>query len=151
MKISNYLRSDLIFLDLDAQRKDNAIAKIVELMEKNHVLTDSSAFLSEVLQRESLGSTAIGKGVALPHARTQNVKEIVIAFARLKEGVDFGAEDKEPVRLIFLLGTPLDAVGEYLKVLARLSKLLRDAKIRKGLLKAESPKEVLELFSNAEQ
>ena len=151
MKISNYLRSDLIFLDLDAQRKDNAIAKIVELMEKNHVLTDSGAFLNEVLQRESLGSTAIGKGVALPHARTQNVKEIVIAFARLKEGVDFEAEDREPVRLIFLLGTPLDAVGEYLKVLARLSKLLRDAKIRKGLLKAESPKEVLELFSNAEQ
>ncbi len=150
MRLSDYFRDCLIFLDIDAPDKVGAIAKTVEFMGKCDVLANASKFLQEVYQRESLGSTGIGRGVALPHARTQNVDEITITMTRLKEGVDFGAEDKENVRLIFLLATPVKAVGEYLKVLARLSKLLREDKIRQKLLKAQTPVEVRKIFEEAE-
>ena len=150
MRIADYLRDSLIFLDVEAKDKDSAIAKIVELMDKNDVFTDAKKFLNEVYQRESLGSTGIGYGIALPHARTQNVNKIVIAITRLKEGIEFGSEDKKPVKLIFLLGTPLKAVGEYLKVLAKLSKLLREDKMRNSVLKAESPVDIRKIFEDAE-
>jgi len=150
LRLANYLRDSLIFLDIEAKDKKDAIAKIVNLMHESKAISDPKKFLNEVNQRESLGSTGIGKGVALPHARTQNVKEIVIAVTRLKSEIEFNAEDGQPVQLIFLLGTPLKAVGEYLKVLARLSKLLHDDKVRKSLLKASSPVEVRKILEDAE-
>ena len=150
MRIADYLRDSLIFLDIEAKDKSTTIAKIVDLMDKNDVFSDASKFLNEVYQRESLGSTGIGKGIALPHARTQNVKEITISMTRLKDGIEFGSEDKQPVKLIFLLGTPLKAVGEYLKVLAKLSKLLREEKIRSQILKAETPVQIRKIFEDAE-
>ena len=150
MRIADYLRDSLIFLDLETKDKRSTIAKIVDLMDKNNIFANASKFLNEVNQRESLGSTGIGKGIALPHARTQNVKDITISMTRLKEGVEFGSEDKQPVKLIFLLGTPLNAVGEYLKVLAKLSKLLRDDKIRNQILKAETPVQIRKIFEDAE-
>ena len=150
MRIADYLRDSLIFLDIEADDKESAIAKIVDMMDKNKVLSDASVFLNEVYQRERLGSTGIGYGVALPHARTQNVTNIIISVTRLKEPIDFDSEDKKPVKLIFLLGTPLKAVGEYLKVLAKLSKLLRDDKIRNAILAANDPVSIRTVFENAE-
>jgi len=150
VRIADYLQDHLIFLDIDAADKNSAITKIVELMDQNDVFMDADKFLNEVFQRESLGSTGIGKGVAMPHARTQNVKNIVISITRLKKGVDYDSEDKQPVRLVFLLGTPLKAVGEYLKVLAKLSKLLREDKVRSLILKAETPHQIRKIFEDAE-
>ena len=150
MRISDYMRDSLIFLDIEAQNKDAAIAETIKLMDESNALDDATKFLKEVNEREKLGSTGIGRGIALPHARTQHVKQIVVAMTRLKEGIDFDSEDKEPVRLIFLLGTPLKAVGEYLKVLAKLSKTLRDDKTRKELLKADSPVEIRKILEYAE-
>ncbi len=150
MRIADYLQDHLIFLDIEAGDKNTAIKKIVDKMDQADVFMDADKFLNEVYQRESLGSTGIGKGVALPHARTQNVKNIIISITRLKEGIDFSSEDKQPVRLVFLLGTPLKAVGEYLKVLAKLSKLLREDKIRSQILKAEAPHQIRKIFEEAE-
>jgi len=151
LRISDYLRDSLIFLDVEAENKEKAIAKTVELMHQAQAITEPKKFLQDVMERERLGTTGIGKGVALPHARTQHVKQIVVAMTRLKKGIDFGADDKEPVRLIFLIGTPLKAVGEYLKVLAKLSKILRQDKVRKKILKAESAIEVRKILEDAEE
>jgi fructose-specific phosphotransferase system IIA component len=148
LRITDYINEDLIFLELEAKDKDSAIAAIIERMSRTNVFDNASSFLKEVRGREKLGSTGIGKGVALPHARTQHVKNIVVAFARLSTGIDFQSEDKEPVRLIFLLGTPLNCVGEYLKVLATISKIARTDKIRKSLIKAGSVEEVAEILKD---
>ncbi|HQH46823.1 MAG TPA: PTS sugar transporter subunit IIA, partial [Candidatus Aminicenantes bacterium] len=96
------------------------------------------------------GGTAIGRGLAIPHARTRTLERVVMAMARLRPGVDFGAEDGEPVRLVFLLGAPEDKAGEYLKVLGKLSRLLKENGLRKELLKAATPEAVLELLEAAE-
>ena len=147
MKIADYLRDDLIFLDIDASDKEEAIVKTVQAMSDKGVLKDVTKFLKEVIDREALGSTAIGEGVAFPHARTQYVNGIVIAFSRLKNGVNFDAADNKPVRLIFLMGTPIQKVSEYLKVLAELSKQLRIERVRKTLLEASDPLQVGKAFT----
>jgi fructose-specific phosphotransferase system IIA component len=144
------LTPDLIFLDLPGKDKNDAIGKVVHLMKQHRAISDEKDFLREVFQREALGCTAIGNGVAIPHARTKAVKKIIIAFARLTPGIDFGADDKTPVRLLFLLGTPLDAVGEYLKVLAMLSKLLKEDHTRQRLLLAEDAAGVHEILVESE-
>ncbi len=150
MRIVDYMRDGLIILDMDAKDKRDAILQTVEKMQESGVINSGDKFFQAVMEREALGSTAIGKGLALPHARTQFIDHIIIALARLKKGVDFDAVDAEPVELIFLLGTPLKAVGEYLTVLAKLSKILKDDNTRKKILKAKSPAEIKNIFIEAE-
>ncbi|MBN1543774.1 PTS sugar transporter subunit IIA [candidate division KSB1 bacterium] len=140
----------MIVLEPEIESKETAIALLVEKMQKAGVVSDGKKMLHEVLERERLGSTSIGKGIALPHARTQLVDEIVIALMKLQKGVVFNDDDPEPVRLIFLLGTPITAVAEYLKLLSRLSKTLKNDRIRKDLLTADSGAQIRDIFSHAE-
>jgi fructose-specific phosphotransferase system IIA component len=150
LRVADYFKDNLIFLDLEASDKSVAISKMVHRMKLADAIDDEAKFYKEVLEREKLGSTSIGNGVALPHARTENVSEIVVAMARLREGINYDDENTLPVRLIFLLGTPLKAVGEYLKVLARLSKILKENSTRKSLLEADSATRIRQIFSQAE-
>jgi fructose-specific phosphotransferase system IIA component len=140
------LSKNLIFLDLSGKDKHDVISQMVHLMKQQKAIDDEKDFLKEVFQREALGCTAIGGCVAIPHARTRTVKKIVIAFARLTPAVPFGAMDKKPVRLLFLLGTPLDAVGDYLKVLAKLTKMLAEEPIRARLLQAADPQAAYDIL-----
>jgi fructose-specific phosphotransferase system IIA component len=150
MRLSNYLTRNLILLDLPAASKDDALARMVDLLAAGKLVSNRDEFLAEVHKRDGQGSTAIGHGMAIPHARSRTLERIVVAMARLQNGVEFGAEDGTPVRLIFLLGTPIESAGEYLKVLGRLSKLLKENGLRQELLKAASPAEVLELLEKTE-
>ncbi len=150
MRLLEYISTNSIFLDIEARDKNDAIAQVVDCMAKAHLIQNAEEFKKEVFERERLGSTGIGKGIAIPHARTRAVHKLIIAFARLQKGVDFGAEDDDPVRLIFLLGTPVDTVGDYLKILAKLSRLLKENGLRKQLLKARTNADVLSLLEEAE-
>jgi fructose-specific phosphotransferase system IIA component len=150
VRLLEYLSPESIFLDISGKDKSDVISKIVHRMKQRKVIDDEKDFIKEVFQREALGCTAIGSGVAIPHARTRAVNRIIIAFARLSSGVDFGADDHEPVRLLFVLGTPPDAVGEYLKVLAKLSKLLKEEDTRARLMKAKSTKDVTNILEDSQ-
>ncbi len=150
MHLSNYLDHHLIMLDLPAASKSDALARIVDRLVDQKLADDRDELLADVNKRERQGCTAIGRGMAIPHARSKTLKRIVVAMARLRGGIDFGAEDGEPVRLVFLLATPCDNAGEYLKVLARLCKLLKVNGLRKELLKATTTAEVLDLLETAE-
>ncbi|MBN1480070.1 PTS sugar transporter subunit IIA [candidate division KSB1 bacterium] len=150
MRVVDYMRDSLILLDMDALSKKEAITKTVNKMKESGAISNAGKFLEAVFERESLGSTAIGRGMALPHARTQHIENITIAMVRLKNGIDFDAADGQTVNLLFLLGTPLKTVGEYLSVLAKLSKILKNDKTRDKLLKAKSPSEVRTLLAEAE-
>lgn len=150
MRLSDYLKKNLIYLDLDAKEKKSAIAQIINLIKKNNVINHEKEFLKQVLEREKLGSTAIGNGIALPHARSKYAPEIIISFTRLSHEIDFDEKGKKPVQMIFLMGTPPDSIGEYLKVLSKLSKQLKEKSIRKALQDAQSPSDVINVFVNAE-
>lgn len=150
MRVVDYMRDSLILLEMDALSKKEAITKTVDRMRESGAISNAAKFLDAVLERESLGSTAIGRGLALPHARTQYIENITIAMVRLKNGIDFNAGDGQTVNLFFLLGTPLKTVGEYLSVLAKLSKILKNNSTRDQLLKAKSIGEVRTILAEAE-
>jgi len=150
MRLADYLDPGLILLDLSARNRSEALAQIADRLVEKKLIKDREEFLAAVNKREVQGCTAIGRCMALPHARSRTVKRIVVAMARLSAGIDFSAEDGEPVQLIFLIGTPEDKAGEYLKVLGRLSKLLKENGLRQELLRAASAAEVLELLEKAE-
>jgi mannitol/fructose-specific phosphotransferase system IIA component (Ntr-type) len=89
-------------------------------------------------------------GIALPHARSEYVDSFVIAIGRVKDGVNFGSLDGEPVRLVFLMGTPKEKVQSYLKLLAHLTRLLKRESVRSLLFEAETPEEIIEIFKKEE-
>jgi fructose-specific phosphotransferase system IIA component len=150
MRLTEYLDPQAILLDLPVSGKEEAFALIAGRLADSGIIDDRERFLADVQKRERQGGTAIGRGLAIPHARTPSVERVIMAMARLQPGADFGAEDGEPVRLVFLLGTPEDRAGEYLKALGRLSKLLKENGLRRELLKASTPEAVLELLEKAE-
>ena len=151
MRISDMLDESMIFFDVPGKNKEELIVHLVEKMgEASKEIKNTKKFIQEVLEREALGSTGIGDEVAIPHARTENVNRILMAFARTKEPIDFEAEDALPVRLVFLMGVPIKELKSYLTALARLSRVIKIKKVRNVLLQATSPKELIEIIKMAE-
>lgn len=148
MRLIDYMDPKLVFLDLRANSKEEAITEIVRRMEENGMVRDAPSLLEELFSRESRGGTSLGNGVAIPHARVKTADRIVIAMARLAEGVSFSAEDRQPVRIVFILVTPLERLNEYLRVLAGLAKFLKDKKMLKRLFAVDSVPGALELFES---
>jgi mannitol/fructose-specific phosphotransferase system IIA component (Ntr-type) len=119
-------------------------------MKDRRVIQDEEAVLEEIFSRESRGGTSLGNGVAIPHARVKSIDRIVMAMAKLSDGIHFSAEDRQPVRFVFLLVTPLEKLNEYLKVLAGLSKFMKNRKLLKQLFAVESADGAWELFDSLE-
>lgn len=148
MKLSKFTEESLIDFDLKGKSKNEVIAELVDLAAKSKLVKDRDELYKDVVEREKLVTTGVGYGVAFPHAKTKSVKGILIAFGRSTTGVDFEAMDKKPVHLFFLIAAPEDAIGAHLNVMARLSYLMKDEKIREKLLGTHSPKELLEVIDS---
>lgn len=146
MKLSNYLSTTAISLDLTNKCKDDVLFEMVGLLEKSGKVIDKDSYLKSVLDREKLGSTGIGRGIAIPHGKSEAIKNIAIAFGRSEGGVDFDALDDKPVNLVFMLAAPYNVGSIYLKVLAELSKLLKHKEFRQSLMDARGPEDVLDIF-----
>src|SRR5437867_6184497 len=149
-KVSGLLRPDAINLTLQARQKVDALREVATLLQKAGCVTDFSAFFNEILERERVSNTALGHDVAIPHARTEQCSEILIAVGRSPEGIDFEAKDGQPVRLIFLIGTPKQMVTEYLRVVGNLARLLRQDHLRQSLLDAPDAATFIQLIDQAE-
>ncbi|MFH0753664.1 MAG: PTS sugar transporter subunit IIA [Candidatus Omnitrophota bacterium] len=149
MKILDFLCPDAVTVDLKATNKKELIDEMVSFM------VDSGAFekkhkvkiIDVLMARESLGSTAIGQGIAIPHGKTDCVDKLVAGLAISKKGIDFDALDGEPVYIFFLLAAPIDSAGPHLKALARVSRLLKDKYFRDSLKAVKDKKEILELVA----
>jgi len=151
LELTEFISPQLIKLELSSTQKVDAIKELIDLLDKAGFLTDADAFLKSVLEREKVGSTGIGKGIAIPHSRTATVREVVVAVGRSKEGIEFEALDSRPVHLIFLIAAPIESGGLYLKALARLSRLLRYQEFRNELMEAKSAEEIIKIISSEEK
>lgn len=149
-KISELLTDELINLNLSSKNKEGVFEELADMVHRAKKVSDRDAFLRSLMKRENLESTGIGKGLAIPHARTDTVDGVVMAFARSEHGVDFQSLDSKPAHLIFLIASPEREKSVYIKVLARTSRLLRNDKFRQQLMKASSPKEVIQLIEKNE-
>ncbi len=146
MKVLKHLNKDLIRLDLKASRREEAIRELGEAMQGVRGVKDQGRFMNDVIDRERLGTTGIGNGVAIPHARSDAVDRLVIAFGRSRKGVEFDSLDGKPATLIFLMGTPTSNVQPYLRTLAHLSRLLQKEEMRNSLLEAKDASGIMKVF-----
>ena len=151
MELTEFITPQLIKLELSSTKKIDAIKELIGLLDASGYLTDADAFLKSVLEREKVGSTGIGKGIAIPHSRASAVREVVVAVGRSQAGIEFEALDNRPVHLIFLIAAPIESGGLYLKALARLSRLLRYQEFRNELMAAETVEEVIKVISAEEK
>ena len=143
-----FLCKDAIEVDLQAIKKKETLKELIDklVVAKRIKENAKEKILQALLDREKLGSTGIGQGVAIPHAKTDKVTEIVCAFATSRKGVEFDALDGEKVYIIFLLIAPHDSAGMHLKVLAKISRLLKDKFFRQALREAKVPSEVIKII-----
>jgi fructose-specific phosphotransferase system IIA component len=146
IKLHSLLNEKVIDLDFKEKKKARLIAALVDLLSRSGKLRNKKSFLRSILEREKLGSTGIGNGVAIPHAKSGSIKGFALAFAKSKEGVDFGALDGEKVFLFFVFASPPEPVGEHLKVLAKISYLIKDKFIVDLLKQAKDAKEVIKII-----
>ena len=151
MSLKELLNEQLIKLNLESQTKIEVLSEMVDLLASSGDIKDKDLFLDSVVDREAMGSTGIGNGVAIPHGRVDVAQNLVIAFGRSKQGVEFDSLDKEPVYLFFMLAAPKQDVGAYLKALAELSRLLKEEEFRIALLDAESNRQVIDIISRYEK
>ena len=107
IKITDYITEDLIDLDLKSKNREGILVELSELLEKSPNITgEESDIYKALVDRERLGSTGIGKGVAIPHAKTESAKGLTVAFGVSKEGIDFNSLDEEEVHLFFVFASP---------------------------------------------
>ena len=135
-QVTALLKPEAVLLDVKATEKVPALREITALLAGNAAVVDAAAFSHEILAREKTGTTALGNAVAIPHARTDQCREIVIAVGRSTQGIDYGAPDGQPVHLVFLIGTPKHLVTEYLRVVGGLARILSRDTVRQQLLAA---------------
>lgn len=136
---TNLLRPELCFPDLDVRNKEELFATLVDALAERGVVQSREALLGGLLERERLGTTGLGLGAAIPHARSTVVGSTALAFARLRTGLGFGAPDGLPVRLVFLLVAPYGVTGAlYSPLLAAIARAVHDKAIRDRLLELEA-------------
>ena len=150
VEVKGYIRKELINLNLISERKEDAIKELARLMEVTQEIVNFDRFLEDVFERERLGTTGIGDGIAVPHARTDAVSQLVIALGRSEPGVEFESLDGKKVKLLFLMGTPKGSVSHYLKILAQLTRLLKEDTFQDKLLEAKDEEAVISLFRKVE-
>jgi PTS system nitrogen regulatory IIA component len=127
------------------------LEELVSLLAKDSKVKDAAVTVGVLLDREKLGSTGIGQGIAIPHAKTDQAAAVVAAFGLSRRGVQFDALDGEPVNIFFLLVAPPDAAALHLKALARISRLLKDKFFRQSLRETKSAAEIIKLIKDEDQ
>ena len=148
--LSDLLTSVRVKVPLEATTKDEVLVELVDLLAEEGAVSDRDAALGVVRERERVLSTGIGHGVALPHGKSDACSELAIAAGVTRTPIDFDALDDEPVRLFFLLVGPESAAGLHIKMLSRISRLVRHAEVRDRLAAAPDPEAFREVLRQAE-
>ncbi len=145
MRLRELFTADVVKLDLESESKDDLLKELVSLLDLDE---KSEAILFKTLKRrENLGSTGIGKGIAIPHCRSLVVNRLRLAYGRKPSGVDFKAIDNEPVHNFFLIvAPPLEVSNQYLPVLGKIAQFAKDPDVPEALLDLDSPEEFLDLL-----
>ncbi len=150
MKILDVLSKQAINIDLKAIDKkgilDELVAPVASLAGASH-----EELVKVLLERERLGSTGIGGGIGIPHGKLKDLDSLVLGFGLSPQGVDFESMDGRPTHIFFLLLTPENSAGLHLKLLARISRLLKNDDFKQRLMQATKPEEILEVIRSEDE
>jgi PTS system nitrogen regulatory IIA component len=147
MKITEILSADMIVPELKGTAKPQVLRELAQPLAAKHRELDLGAITAVLSERERLGSTAIGDGIAIPHGKIAGVRQILGTFGRHKAGVDFESLDGRPTHLFFALVAPEDSTSLHLKALARVSRLFKDTSFRERLMAAQDTGEIFRLIA----
>lgn len=150
MKILDFLDKKAIKLNMEAVEKEESLKELVDVLAETQDIGDKKSIVKALIERESLGSTGIGQGIAIPHGKTDRVSQLVAVLGISQKGVNFEALDGEPVYIFFLLVAPKDTAGPHLKALAQISRLLRDTYFCELMRRCKTPDEVYDLIQREE-
>lgn len=151
MKICKLLKKDHIFLDLEPGEKKQVLKEFVSALAKRGIISGEKAILRELLKREALCSTGLEKGIAVPHALTERVKEPLFALALIKRGMDFEAMDGIPTHVMLLILGNKDNPGLQLKILAHICRLIKETRFVEKVKKAKSSSDICEILKKEEE
>ena len=151
MKITDVLEKDYIVPELEAADKRGVLEELVNHLSLKVDGLDRVNLLNVLLDREKLGSTGIGYGVAIPHGKLKELNHLIVGFGRSPGGLDFESIDNQPAYLFFLILAPEDSTASHLKILARISRLLKDPSFRKRLLEVSSKDEIFEAIADEDK
>lgn len=150
MKILDFLNFEGIIASLDADTKEGVLVELVEPIAQDNSSVDKDRLVKILIERENLGSTGIGGGIAIPHGTFEGLDHLVASFGRSPGGIDFNSMDNRPAHLFFLLVAPKNSAGEHLKALARISRLFKDPILKRDLQQAESAAEIYSLLEESD-
>ncbi|MBN2233049.1 MAG: PTS sugar transporter subunit IIA [Deltaproteobacteria bacterium] len=151
MNITDYLDQSLIIAEFGAGDADSVLHQFAECIHRRHPGISASEVYRTLKEREALGSTGIGEGIAIPHGKMKQLDHIIAAFGRSRAGIDFDAIDGRPVTLFFLLLAPENSAGLHLKALAKISRMLKDEDFRRRLAAADNGEDLYAEIRAADQ
>lgn len=146
MKLSEILKPACIISDLKAHDKKGALEELSGVITDEEPSLNKGYLLQVLLERERLGSTGIGEGIALPHGKVSKLDRLLVSFGRSLEGLSFDSIDDQPAYLFFLLVAPENSAGAHLQALAKISRFLKDSKFRQRLMDAKSNTEIYSII-----
>lgn len=152
MRLSNIIKEKNILLEMKAREKDEALTEMATYLKKQKIINHEKEIVEKLLQREALGSTALGEGIAIPHCKAKGIKNPILMVGISQNGVNFEAPDGQPVRVFFLLITSPDDPSLNLQILALIAQLVKKSPgLKSKLLAAEDVREVLEIIKEQEE
>lgn len=152
MRLSNIIKEKNILLEMKARKKEEALAEMATYLKKQKLINHEKEIIEKLLQREMLGSTALGEGIAIPHCKAKGIKNPILMVGISRNGVNFEAPDGQPVKVFFLLITSPDDPSLNLQILALIAQLVKKSpQLKSRLLAAEDVREVLEIIREQEE
>jgi len=151
MKLKEILQYDDVIPNIDADNKKDILEKLVQSVTEVHPNVDYKNLLKFLFEREQLGTTGLGDGIAIPHAKISGITQPIVTFARCANGVDFDALDEKPSYIFFLLIAPEQASGIHLQILVRIAKILKNSAFRSKLMESKSRDELYKLIIETDE
>jgi len=142
MRIEDILLENCVISEIQSKTKKGVLNELIGVLKEANLISSAQDALRVIEEREKFGSTGIGDGVAIPHGKMKGIDTFLCAFGRSLDGIDFDAVDKKPVHLFFLIIAPENSVSIHLKLLSRITKILRDSLFRKKLMELKSAHEI---------
>jgi len=151
MKILDILAVDSIVPELKGRTKKLVLEELIDAAKQHNPHIDSDRLMKVLLERERLGSTGIGDGIAIPHGKLRDIDDLVLSFGRSSEGIDFESMDGKPVHLFFLLVAPEACAGIHLRALAKIARLLKNGTVRKRLAKVDNREDIFSIIQQEDE
>lgn len=151
MNIVDMLKKEFVIEELKSKTRREVLTELSKVFLRGNVEVDYDVMVEVLLEREKLGSTGIGDGIAIPHGKLAGLENLMVSFGISKDGIEFDSMDGKPVHIFFLLMAPENSAGQHLKALAKISRMLKDSSFRTNLMKAESAEDLYRIIAEKDK